>query len=57
MWEPIKLVKPIPKPVEPKIFYYEPIYYEDSYRAEQIRWLEAGFDAYSCDMIDEFGQW
>lgn len=29
----------------------------DSYREEQVRWRAAGFDAYNCDMVDEFPRW
>lgn len=27
------------------------------YREEQARLRAAGFDAYNCDMVDEFPQW
>ena len=30
---------------------------ESAYREEQARWREAGFDAYNCDMVDEFPRW
>lgn len=30
---------------------------ESSYREEQQRWRDAGWNAYNCDMVDEFPSW
>lgn len=35
---------------------YEPTA-RDLYRENQIKLREAGFDAYNCDMVDEFPRW
>jgi len=43
-----------PEPV-PTSSFYEDI--RDSYREEQARLRAAGFDAYNCDMVDEFPRW
>lgn len=32
-------------------------YRNESYREEQARLREAGWDAYNCDMVDEFVRW
>lgn len=46
--------------VKPKTVYYEPIYEpseRDIYRKNQADLRAAGFDAYNCDMVDEFPRW